>query len=160
MNLGQSLFAIGALTILSLSILRMNNNILTTDETVMDSKIGILATSIGTSLIEEASKLAFDEKTKTDPVNNLSLLTPALSLGQETPGVFDDFDDYNNYTQYDTIYTIPFRTECSVTYIESSNPDGTTSNQTWHKKLKVKISTDFSQDTIELSTIYSYWYFR
>lgn len=160
MNLGQSLFAIGALTILSLSILRMNNNILTTDETVMDSKIGILATSIGTSLIEEASKLAFDEKTKTDPVNNLSLLTPALSLGQETPGVFDDFDDYNNYTQYDTIYTIPFRTECSVTYIEPSNPDGTTSNPTWHKKLKVKISTDFSQDTIELSTIYSYWYFR
>lgn len=160
MNLGQSLFAIGALTILSLSILKMNNNILTTDETVMDSKIGILATSIGTSLIEEASKLAFDEKTKTDPVNNLSLLTPALSLGQETPGVFDDFDDYNNYTQYDTIYTIPFRTECSVTYIEPSNPDGTTSNPTWHKKLKVKISTDFSQDTIELSTIYSYWYFR
>lgn len=160
MNLGQSLFAIGALTILSLSILRMNNNILSTDETVMDSKVGILATSIGTSLIEEASKLAFDEKTRTDPVDSLSLLTPSLSLGQEAAGVFDDFDDYNNYTQNDTIYSIPFHTICRVTYIEPSNPDGTSTNRTWHKKLTVKISSDFSRDTLELSTIYSYWYFR
>lgn len=160
MNLGQSLFSIGALLILSLSVLRINNNILTTDEAVMDSKIGILATSIGTSLIEEASKLAFDEKTKTDPVNSLSLLTPSISLGQETPNVFDDFDDFNNYTEEDTIYTIPFHTKCIVTYVDPSDPDGSTSNKTWHKKLTIKISTDFSRDTLELSTIYSYWYFR
>lgn len=160
MNLGQSLFAMGALLILSLTILRMNNNILSTDETVMDSKVGILATSIGTSLIEEASKLAFDDKTKTDPVNSLTLLTPVLSLGQETPGVFDDFDDFNNYIQHDTIYTIPFHTQCSVTYIEPANPNTSTTNRTWHKKLTVKIVSDFSRDTLELSTIYSYWYFR
>lgn len=160
MNLGQSLFSIGALLILSLSVLRINNNILTTDEAVMDSKIGILATSIGTSLIEEASKLAFDEKTKTDPVNSLSLLTPSISLGQEVLNVFDDFDDFNNYTQEDTIYTIPFHTKCIVTYVDPSNPDGSTSNKTWHKKLTIKISSDFSRDTLELSTIYSYWYFR
>ncbi|GMU94986.1 MULTISPECIES: hypothetical protein [Ignavibacterium] len=160
MNLGQSLFAMGALLILSLTILRMNNNILSTDETVMDSKVGILATSIGTSLIEEASKLAFDEMTRTDPINNLLLLTPSLLLGQETPGVFDDFDDFNNYVQHDTIYSIPFHTQCSVTYINANNPDGATTNSTWHKKLTVKISSDFSRDTLELSTVYSYWYFR
>lgn len=160
MNLGQSLFAMGALLILSLTILRMNNNILSTDDTVMDSKVGILATSIGTSLIEEASKLAFNDKTKIDPVNSLTLLTPALSLGQETPGVFDGFDDFNNYIQHDTIYTIPFHTYCSVTYIEPTNPNGSTLNRTWHKKLTVKISSDFSRDTLELSTVYSYWYFR
>lgn len=160
MNLGQSLFAMGALLILSLTILRMNNNILSTDETVMDSKVGILATSIGTSLIEEASKLAFDEMTRTDPINNLLLLTPSLLLGQETPGVFDDFDDFNNYVQHDTIYSIPFHTQCSVTYINANNPDGATTTNTWHKKLTVKISSDFSRDTLELSTVYSYWYFR
>lgn len=160
MNLGQSLFAIGALTILSLTILRMNNNILSTDETVMDSKIGILAISIGTSLIEEASKLHFDESTRTNPVNNLNYLTPVSSLGQESPGVFDDFDDYNNYTKHDTIYSIPFHTRCLVTYINPTNPNGSSSNRTWHKKLTVKIANDFSKDTLELSTVYSYWYFR
>jgi len=160
MNLGQSLFAMGALLILSLTILRMNNNILSTDETVMDSKIGILATSIGTSLIEEASKLAFDEQTKVNPVNDLNGLTPVLSLGQDILGVFDDFDDFNNYTQHDTIYTIPFNTRCIVTYIDPTNPNGSSTNRTWHKKLTVKIASDFSKDTLELSTVYSYWYFR
>lgn len=160
MNLGQSLFAMGALLILSLTILRMNNNILSTDETVMDSKIGILATSIGTSLIEEASKLAFDENTKVNPVNDLNGLTPVLSLGQDHLGEFDDFDDFNNYTKHDTIYTIPFHTKCIVTYINPANPNGSSTNRTWHKKLTVKIASDFSKDTLELSTVYSYWYFR
>ncbi|MGQ9799920.1 MAG: hypothetical protein ACUVRG_11660 [Ignavibacterium sp.] len=162
MNLGQSLFAIGALTILSLSVLRMNNNILSTDETVMDSKVGILATSIGTSLIEDASKLAFDEYTKINPVNKLSLLTPMSSFGLENNdnGVFDDFDDYHNYTKFDTIYTIPFKSRCTVTYVNPSNPDGSSSIRTWHKKLTVRISSEYSKDTIKLSTIYSYWYFR
>lgn len=160
MNLGQSLFAIGALVLLSLNIMGVNTRILRTDEVALDSKIGVLATSIGTSTIEEASKLAFDDKTKSDPVLSKTSLTPSGSLGQEVPGVFDDFDDYNNYIQKDTIFTIPFTSVCKVSYINSTNPNSSTSLQTWHKKLSIKISTPFSRDTIEMSTIYSYWYFR
>lgn len=160
MNLGQSLFAIGALVLLSLNIMGVNTRILRTDEVALDSKIGVLATSIGTSTIEEASKLAYDEKTKADPVLSKSSLTPSGALGQEIPGVFDDFDDYNKYTQKDTIFTIPFTSVCNVSYINSTNPDGSTTSQTWHKKLTIRISTPFSHDTLEMSTIYSYWYFR
>jgi hypothetical protein len=160
MNLGQSLLAIGALLILSLTVLRMNNNILGTEEVVLDSKVGVLATSIGTSIVEEASKLAFDQNTIANPVMSLTSLTASGSLGQEVSGVFDDFDDYHGYTQQDTIFTIPFDSECIVTYINPGNPNGSTTNRTWHKKLTVRISSDFSRDTLELSTIYSYWYFR
>lgn len=160
MNLGQSLLAIGALLILSLTVLRMNNNILGTEEVVLDSKIGVLATSLGSSIIEQATKLAFDENTKNNSVSSWAGLTPSLDLGQEIPGIFDDFDDYHGHTQHDTIYTIPFVTKCNVTYINEGNPNGSTTNRTWHKKLTVKISSDFSRDTLELSTIYSYWYFR
>ncbi|MCH7516480.1 MAG: hypothetical protein IIB08_05075, partial [Bacteroidetes bacterium] len=60
MNTGQSLLSIGALLILSLTILRVNNSILTTDSIMQDSKLGILSISLATSLIEEASKKAFD----------------------------------------------------------------------------------------------------
>ncbi len=160
MNLGQSLLAIGALLILSLNILRMNNSILITDEVVLDSKVGVLATSIGTSLIEEASKLAFDENTKSDPIVDLSSLTNSGSFGQEVGGVFDDFDDYHGHIQQDTIFTIPFTSVCQVNYINANNPDGSTTSKTWHKKLTVRIYSDFSRDTLELSTIYSYWFFR
>lgn len=160
MNLGQSLFAIGALLILSLTVLRMNNNILGTEEIVLDSKIGVLATSIGTSIIEEASKLAFDENTKANPVSSKTSLTPSLSLGQEIEGIFDDFDDYHNYIQHDTIYTIPFTSHCIVNYIQPKDLNAPVSTREWHKKLTIRISSPFSRDTLELSTIYSYWFFR
>jgi hypothetical protein len=158
MNLGQSLFAIGALVLLSLNIMSVNTRILQTDDVALDSKIGVLGTSIGTSTIEDASKLAFDENTKDDGVSKLDQLTQ--NLGAEVPGVLDDFDDYNGYVQKDTVFTIPFTAVCKVNYINTNAPDVSTNNRTWHKKLTIRISTPFSRDTLEMSTIYSYWYFR
>jgi hypothetical protein len=161
MNLGQSLFAIGALILLSLNISSVNSRILGTDEVALNSKIGVLATSIGTSIIEDASYFAFDENTKSHfQVYLKTSLTPGGSLGQEVAGVIDDFDDYNGYIQQDTIFTIPFTSVCSVNYIETTNPDISTNSQTWHKKLTIRIFTPFSQDTLQMSTINSYWHFR
>lgn len=159
MNLGQSLFAIGALILLSLNIMSVNTRILRTDEVALNSKIGVLATSIGISIIEDASKLPFDEKTKGDAVSSLSTLTSAPFL-IESPGVYDDFDDYNGYVKIDTVFSIPFTSVCRVDYVNPSDPNGFTMAKTWHKKLSIKISTPFSQDTVKLSTIFSYWFFR
>ena len=50
MNTGQSLFSIGALLLLSLTVLRVNNSILITDGILQDSKLGVLATSIAPDL--------------------------------------------------------------------------------------------------------------
>jgi hypothetical protein len=159
MNLGQSLFAIGALILLSMNIMSVNTRILRTDEVALNSKIGVLATSIGTSIIEDASKLPFDENTKDDAVSSLPSLTPAPFVN-ESPGVLDDFDDYNGYVKTDTVFTIPFTSICRVDYINPSDPNGFTTSKTWHKKLSIKIYTPFSKDTVQLSTIYSYWFFR
>lgn len=157
MNLGQSLFAIGALILLSLNIMSVNTRILRTDEVALNSKIGVLATSIGTSIIEDASKLPFDENTRNDAVTAKSQLT--FPLGREDSEI-NDFDDYNNYTKEDTVFTIPFTAICKVDYVNPTNLNGSTTSKTWHKKLTIKISTPFSQDTIRLSSVYSYWYFR
>jgi hypothetical protein len=75
MNTGQSLFSIGALLILSLTVLKMNNFILANDTVMQDSKLGILAVSLATSLIEEASKKAFDANTVANEVTSVSSLT-------------------------------------------------------------------------------------
>ena len=112
MNTGQSLFSIGALLLLSLTVLRVNNSILITNGILQDSKLGVLATSIATSIIEEASKKAFDAATADDAVYDLSALTSPYGLGpnsSETPATFNDFDDYNGYTKVDTINTIDYR---------------------------------------------------
>ena len=45
MSTGQTLFSIGALLILSLTILKMNNFLLANDSVMQDSKLGLLAVS-------------------------------------------------------------------------------------------------------------------
>ena len=161
MNTGQSLFSIGALLILSLTVLRVNNSILLTDSVMQDTKIGVLATSAATSLIEEAGKKAFDENSINDAVLSLSGLSNSLGYNTgETQETFDDFDDYNGYILRDTINTIDFKMVCAVNYINPDNIDGTTTQKTWHKKMTVTVSSSFSKDTLVFSSVYSYWYFR
>jgi hypothetical protein len=171
MNTGQSLFAIGALLLLSLTILRVNNNILMTDSVLIDSKFGIIANSIATSLIESATEKSFDEQTKEGQCA-ISELTypPQKESGETDPSNFDDFDDYNNYPQTDTIGSVVFYSRCKVTYVNPnpSNPsslDTDVSMRTWNKKLSVAVTwrqnnqtIGFSADTVKQSTIYSYWF--
>ena len=161
MNTGQSLFSIGALLILSLTVLRVNNSILLTDSVMQDTKIGVLATSAATSLIEEAGKKAFDENSINDAVLSLSGLSNSLGFNTgETPETFDDFDDYNGYILKDTINTIDFKMVCAVNYVNPDNIDGTTAQKSWNKKMTVTVSSSFSKDTLVFSSVYSYWHFR
>jgi hypothetical protein len=163
MNTGQSLFSVGALLLLSLSVLRVNNSILTTDTIMQDSKLGVLGISLATSLIEEANRKAFDAASADDAVSNLGDLTLPSSLGPgdgETPENYNDFDDYNGYTKLDTINTIDYKLNCSVNYVTPTNVDGISSLTTWHKKITVLISSSFMNDTLSFSSVYSYWHFR
>ena len=166
MNTGQSLFTIGALLLLSLTVLRVNNSILVTDNILQDSKLGVLATSVVTSLMEEASKKAFDEGSVDDAVLDVSALTAAGDLHYDSgedandSGTFDDFDDYNGYIQQDTINTIDYSIACTVSYVDPDNIDGTTTIKTWHKKITVTVTSSFYKDPLTFSTIYSYWHFR
>jgi len=172
MNTGQSLFAIGALLLLSLTILRVNNNILLTDSIMIDSKFGLIANSIATSLIESATEKYFDAQTKEGPCLQSELTYPPNKESAETnPSNFDDFDDFNNYTQTDTANSAVFYSRCLVSYVNPnpSNPGSLNNNvstRTWNKKLTVYVTwrmneqnIGFSADTVKQSTIYSYWFF-
>jgi|APIni6443716594_1056825.scaffolds.fasta_scaffold84299_1 hypothetical protein len=177
MNTGQSLFAIGALLLLSLTILRVNNNILLTDTIMYDSKFGLIANSIATSLIESATEKYFDVNTKEGPCLQSALTYPLnKESGETNPSNFDDFDDFNNYAQADTINSVDnslvFYSKCIVAYVNPnpSNPtslNNIVSTRQWHKKLTVYVTWRMSDqtigvappDTIKQSTIYSYWFF-
>ena len=169
MNTGQSLFSIGALLLLSLTVLRVNNNILLTDEVLYDSKFGIIANSIATSIIEKATTKFFDAKTATGPVASPNDLTLILgpNIGETNPDNFNDFDDFNNYTDQDTFFTnLIYDYRCEVSYVNTNNLDIASLTPTWHKKLTVFVTwsqngekTGVAADTIKQSVIYSYWYF-
>ena len=154
--------------LLALVVLRVNNGFFNTSSVLLDSKLGVLATSVATSIIEEATGKAFDHNTDSSSVSSLTLLTS--SLGPETGEVypdFNDFDDYDGYSGIDT--TMPaahFTVDCIVDYVKDTNLDGKSSSRTWHKKITVLVSSpsmlgeDNVPDTISMSAVYSYWYFR
>jgi len=157
---------LGAMLLLSIIMLRVNTSNLT-NETIRDeAQYGVLATSIATSIIEEAQSKAFDEKTDTMNVTALTQLTSVLGPETgETESTFDDFDDYNNFTKRDsTMPSATFDISCEVVYVEPGNIEGSTSNRTWNKKLIVTITRPIAADSsvlvLRTSSIFSYWYFR
>lgn len=175
MNTGQMLITIGAIFLLTMVILTTNRGLVTTNATMIDNRYGILATSLATSMIEKATGKAFDHNTDTTAINDVNLLTNVSALGIETgesrnsPEDFNDFDDYNCFITNPKLDTVAFegtnrkiifKTFCRVDYIRTSNPNSAWNQKTWHKRMIVRVISPEMTDTIKLSTIYSYWYFR
>ncbi len=177
MNTGQMLLTIGAIFLLSTVILNVNRGLLTTNTTMISNRYGIMATSLATSMIERAISKAFDEKTDTTEVTSLNQLTLPQNLGLDAvesrvdPNILDDFDDFNCYRfipQRDSLILdvndptkkIYFNIYCMVDYVNQDNPDIISSQRTWHKKLRVMVTSEAMEDTIIMSTVYSYWRFK
>ena len=168
------LITIGALFLLNMVILNVNRGLYWTNSTMSDNRVGILAVSVGTSVMEKASSLAFDEKTVGGSVLKPSDCTSNGSLGLETGeyssdiNTFDDFDDFKCFTASnpkvdeivltDVNKKIVFKTICKVSYVRGSFPDQDTTSQSWYKKLRVFVVSNDMTDTVKLSTIYSFWY--
>ena len=160
------ILTIAAMLFLAMVIITVNANILTTEEVLYDSNFGILATSIGSSIIEEANKKYFDDLTDTVVSNKTSDLVSPADLGIETGedpndyDTWDDFDDFNGYTFVDSsMPSATFNVECEVVYVDPTNPNAASSSQEWSKKLTVKVFSVSMTDTIVQTTIFSYWWF-
>ena len=78
----------------------------------------------------------------------------------------DDFDDYNGFTKWITGDSIFFRSadfliRDSVDYVTiSGHAVVSSASRTYHKRLRVWVSSPFMRDTLQFATVYSYWYFR
>jgi len=176
MNTGQMLITVGALFLLSMVILRTTTTLLVTDNILNKSKVNLLAVSLATSTIEEANSKKFDQNTVTTSVSATSQLTIPANFGVETGeeypffNDFDDFDFFKTNPKIDSIAigdTLVFKTFCRVDYVADNTPQTISSVATWNKRLSVKVTSNAmmdestgKQDTIRMSTIYSYWFYR
>ena len=169
------MLTVGAFFLLAVVILTVNRGLLSNNSVMIDNRYGILGVSLANSMMERATSKAFDEQSDTLGLTSTNSLTVVNSLGLDAgetisnPDSFDDFDDFNCYKttpKTDTLLLegttnkIIFKTYCQVNYVEASNPGVVSTNRTWHKRLIVSVTSTGLQDTIKLSTVYSYWYFR
>ncbi|GMU86011.1 MAG: hypothetical protein AMXMBFR48_12530 [Ignavibacteriales bacterium] len=164
MGTQQSLLTILAMMMLTMLAVRMNSNILRTQDITQNSKFGLTAISLASSRIELAARLAFDENSLNNPLTGTSSLSLPYSFGPDSgetaASQFDDVDDYHQFAETDSslpsaVYTITSKVE----YLEPVNLT-VSSTPTWHKQFTVYVSSISMQDTVMMSTILSYWYFR
>ena len=164
----QMLLALGAMILLTILITSVNKNSLYTEDVMYNSNFGITATSIASSVIEDASKKRFDNIFYVDSstVYDFTYFTPPANLGVDSgevitdPRTFNDFDDYNGYTAIDSsMPSAIFNIACNVNYVNENALDDSLNNQTFHKKITVRVWSISMQDTMIMSSIYSYWNF-
>jgi hypothetical protein len=165
MGTGQTLLTIMAMMMLSRMILAVNNGNAQSGGSVEMAAYRVTATSLGTSVIEEATGLAFDQNSDTVGISSVSNFTLATKLGPETGEVYphyNDFDDFNGLHKIDSLQgSAVFITDVTVQYVNiSSNVISASTTQTWNKQMTVKVSSKWLPDTLVFTAIMSYWYFR
>ncbi len=175
MGLGQTMLTILALILMGRIIISVNTTTLDVGFTKDMAEYRITATSLGTSMLEQSSALAFDENTVDSSATSTSTLTPKASFGTDATetsvDLYDDIDDYNNYTKIDTLSNSGiFKTRVFVTYVDIVGSDVvSTTTKTFSKEVSVEITSDYlvdysvtpnRPDTLRFKQIFSYWYFR
>jgi hypothetical protein len=166
MNTGQTIFALFAMALLSTMVVSMNRSVGNSNQVVFQSKLGVTAISIASSIIEEAQGKSFDANTDEDIATSTTQLTAVNNLGRETgesyPDSINDFDDFNNVIKQLTPDTLSgsFTVQCRVNYIDPLSPNTIQSSPTWHKKLTVSVTSPQMIDTVKAEYVFSYWYFR
>lgn len=158
------IFLIVAGTLLAMLILTENTGNMSTEETILTSKIGLNAISIANSYIERvtSNSLYFDEYTRThsiqprrtspgDTTNLLANLSSPLGpeSGEFSPNMYDDVDDYNNYD--DTVQVADvglFHVQCDVRYYNPA-ADAATASKSWYKIFTVTVT-----DTVPGSSVH------
>jgi len=162
MNTGQMLLSLGALIFLSTIVLRFNRAVLTSDEVMYNSKFNVLAASLCTSLIEEARGKAFDQETDSAAVTKVDQLSTTLGPDfGETYETFNDFDDFNGFVKVDsTMPSAVFYVTSKVSYVEANNILNILTKRSWHKMITVTVMSSSMKDPVQMSSTFSYWYFR
>jgi hypothetical protein len=180
---GQTILTVGALVLLGSTVLLTNRSSLQHGTIINQTEIDIYSVSLAESIIEEAAGKYFDKYSSSDSAESgsvitaLSQLTDPTLLGKETGEVYPNFDDCDDYNSWSTTpYTMyvqgvdSFHIQAKVFYVDTTNPDVDVKTRSWHKKMIVKVWPTITPwgdslgkakpDTITMSYLYSYWWFR
>ena len=153
--------SIGAIALLALVSLRFNSTLLESRTTEVENKVYLTAFSLADDLIEEIKQKAFDEQTvewRAIPVEQLS---PASLFGPVDPGesnvsTFDDIDDYHGYQKAVSLPHVEnYSVMSTVDYVSATDPDVTSSGQTYFKRISVRVTSPYLSHPVKLSFVFT-----
>ncbi|MCB2199296.1 hypothetical protein KQI63_07820 [bacterium] len=178
MNTGQSLLTLGALMLITITILNFNRTMNNIDSTLDYNRFRLEALSVMTSHVEQASQYFFDEaSTDTTSQKLLTDFANPNQLGFEAndSSEVDDLDDLNGVVVSDTgrsgvIYNVLYE----VDYVTlSGNTVTKVASRQYHKQVTLKVYDTYDpplifteqsgtklRDTLNVSFVISYWFYN
>jgi len=153
--------SIGAIVLLALTSLRFNTTLLANRTTEIENKVYLTAFSLADDLIEEIKQKAFDEETVEWRAITTDQLTPYNAFGPVDPGEssvydFDDIDDYQGYSKSVSLpHAENYSVISTVDYVTASNPDVTSSSQTFFKRISVNVTSPYMSHSVNLSFVFT-----
>jgi hypothetical protein len=179
MGTGQTLLTLGALMLLSFTVLNVNRNFGQIDTSLTQNKSRLEGLSILTSYMEQASQYPFDEAmTDTTGGKDLPDFSKNNELGfdADDAGVIDDFDDYSGQVIADTgrsgvIYNVSF--DVSYSKFLAGKMVKETVSKTYHKRMTVCVYDKYDppliykekggykvKDTLKIEFTQSFWFYN
>jgi hypothetical protein len=160
----EMIFLILAGILLATLILTEHGGNMSTDDTILTSKIGLNAVSIANSYVEKVTSnfLYFDEYTRShaaqprsaSPADSAGLLANLSTVlgrdaGETTLRTFNDVDDFNMYSDTVSVMGVGlFHVQCSVNYYDPAT-EAPTITKSWYKIFTVVVT-----DTIPGSNVH------
>jgi hypothetical protein len=152
----QSMLALGALVILTLTSLRFNGSLLESTTAEMENKVYLTAFSLADDLIEEIKNRPFDEATKNFSIVSLSALTQPGAFGVSGNEIRDDIDDYHNYYKLISApHAEDYMVSCVVQYVSNIDQNIVSTVPTYYKRVTVTVDSPFLRNSVSLSFIFS-----
>ena len=179
MNTGQTLLTLGAMVLLTTSVVNFNNYIYDQDVTLMQNQYRMEALSILNEEIKKISVCYFDEAmTDVSSIKKLTDFTQPVNLGFDVNdnGKMDDFDDYNDQTRTVTGESgAPYKLLYNIAYVRLYKDQIIkATKRKYYKRLSVSIVDDYAppliykyasdgskiRDTLRVSVVKSLWYYN
>jgi hypothetical protein len=151
----QSMLALGAMVLLTITSLRFNGGLLESTTAEIENKVYLTAFSLADDLIEEMKNKPFDAATINVALASLSALTPPSSFGKKTANELD-IDDYHNYSKLVSApHAEDYLVTCVVEYVMANNQNVVSTTATFYKRATVTVNSPFLRLPVNLSFIFS-----
>ena len=161
----EMFLVLGALLFFTMTSLSVNRFCLNNNEAMMKTEFDHYAVSLAQGIIEEAKTRAFDLYVVSNPAANPpgDFTYPLGPRWDEYYPNYNDVDDYNGLhltVSADTTGPkVDYDVDVQVGYVEEYDIDTFVSHKTFHKKMKVTVTSDFISAPVVLSHVYSYFEF-
>jgi hypothetical protein len=119
----------------------------------LDTEFDYFAVSLGQRIIEEAKTRRYDLYEPPDD------FTSPSGLGPRYNEVYPNYNDVDDYNGFDVTVNTPrntYRIQVTVYYVDESNIDQKVTYRTNHKKMIVRITSEYMKFPIILSHVFSY----